>query len=290
MRSGVFKLAAAVAVLSSAAPHTMAATTINATNRNAYGANIGWLNARGEITNGAVIGQFFCTGFVWSPNCGWISLGHGPTNGWSYGNTTTDNWGVNVDRLGRLRGAAYGANIGWLKFETNGNPRVDRFTGNFAGYAFGANVGWIALSNVTGHVRTDTLEAGPDSDGDGIPDAWERFMSAGSLTNLNGGAADADHDGQSDRAEYAADTDPLNPSAQLKITSFARTPATSLISWSVEPTRLYRLEQTDRATNGAVWADSGLGALLPGPGVTLTGVVANAAVTTRTYRVSVSVP
>ena len=33
----------------------MAATTIDAVNQHAYGADIGWLNARGDVTNGAVI-------------------------------------------------------------------------------------------------------------------------------------------------------------------------------------------------------------------------------------------
>jgi hypothetical protein len=34
-------------------------------------------------------------------------------------------------------------------------------------------VGWISLSNSQACVRTDRLGAGPDTDGDGLPDAWE---------------------------------------------------------------------------------------------------------------------
>lgn len=262
-------------------------TTINTDNRHAYGANIGWINARGDVTNGAVIGQFFCTGYVWSANCGWISLGHGPTNGWFYSNTSPSDWGVNHDGAGALRGMAYGANIGWIAFESNGNPRVDLRTGAFSGSAWGANVGWIGLSNTSAFVQTDTLDAGRDSDGDGIPDAWE-LANTGSLTNL--GTGDRDNDGSPDRAEYVADTDPLSDASRLDIVSLRRTSTTNAVAWRVEPTRFYRLEQAAGATNDAVWSDTGLGLLSPGPGPTLTGVVVDAASSALFYRARAVVP
>ena len=39
-----------------------AATTINAANHYAYAANLGWVDARGDVTSGAVIGEFVCSG------------------------------------------------------------------------------------------------------------------------------------------------------------------------------------------------------------------------------------
>jgi len=142
-------------------------TTINAANHDAYGANIGWLDARGDVAHGAVIGQSYCTGYVWSANCGWICLGNGPTNGWQYGNASVSDWGVNHDGAGNLSGCAYGANVGWLVFEqTNGQPRLDLATGKMTGYVWSANAGWIGLSNAYAHVQTDTLSPGPDTDGD----------------------------------------------------------------------------------------------------------------------------
>src|SRR5262249_27343626 len=91
-----------------------AATTINATNRFSYGANIGWIDWRGDKANGAIIGEYVCSDYIYSANVGWIHLGNGmPTNGVYYGNLSAADYGVNHDGIGRLRGYAYGANIGW---------------------------------------------------------------------------------------------------------------------------------------------------------------------------------
>lgn len=264
------------------------ASSLDGTNAHLYGANIGWINARGDVTNGLRVGAFFCEGRLWSANCGWIGFGNRPTNGWQYGNVSADDYGVNVERSGALRGRGYGANIGWIRFETNGNPRVDRFTGNLSGYAYGANVGWISLSNLYGYARTETLDPGPDLDSDGLPDAWE-LSYAGSLSNLVA-EGDADADGVPDAAEYLADTDPLDDGSLLEITALNRIITTNAVTWTVEPTRTYRLEQADAATHGAVWSDSGLGVLPPGAGPTLTGRVPDPATTTRFYRAKALVP
>ena len=71
-----------------------AGTTINAADRYAYGANIGWVDARGDITNGAALGQSYCTGYLWGADVGWIGLGNGPANGWHYSNASATDWGV----------------------------------------------------------------------------------------------------------------------------------------------------------------------------------------------------
>ena len=184
---------------------------------------------------------------------------------------------------------AYGANIGWIAFEAGGNPRVDLLTGRLSGYAYGANVGWISLSNSSAFVQTDRLGAGPDSDGDGLPDAWEYAMT-GRLTNLGSGSADWDRDGITDAGEYAADTDPMAGASVLEITAVTRQGPTNRVTWTVEPTRLYRLEQSQSLTNGAPWTDSGLGILPPGSGTTLTGAVPAPASTALFYRAKALVP
>src|SRR5438552_3341578 len=97
-----------------------AATTIDPVNKYAYGANIGWMDWRGDTNNGAVIGEYVCSGYLYAANVGWINLGSGaPANGIYYQNVSAGDFGVNQDGFGNLRGLAYGANIGWINF-TNG--------------------------------------------------------------------------------------------------------------------------------------------------------------------------
>jgi hypothetical protein len=264
-----------------------AATTVDSAHPYAYGANVGWINARGDATNGAVFGQSFCTGFLWSANCGWIGLGNGPTNGWQYSNTASNDWGVNHDGEGRLTGYAYGANIGWVTFEqTHGQPRIDLRTGNLSGYAWGANVGWIGFSNSQAYVET-MLSPGADTDGDGIPDTWERRR-AGNTTTL--GTGDADLDGTPDADEYAADTDPLT-GEQLEITSLTAANGTNVVAWSSRPTRLYYVETTGALPRAAApWADGGEGLIGPPASSPSVGAVPQAGQTSQFIRVRAVVP
>jgi hypothetical protein len=194
----------------------MAATTIDPANPYAYGANIGWINAEADTTNGAAIGQAFCWGYMYGANVGWIHLGDGdPDNHIAYANDSDTDYGVNHDGLGNLSGYAYGANIGWINFEqTQGQPKIDLLTGALSGYAWGANVGWINLSGLV------TLSlAVLDTDGDGIPDPWE-YGHTNTLVVLDKNGKDSDGDGVPDVGEYAGDTDPFDAGDYLVITDF----------------------------------------------------------------------
>src|SRR5581483_6197760 len=153
-----------------------ATSTIDSTNQYAWGANIGWTDWRpdfdGTNTDGVVVGEFICSGYVYASNVGWISLGNGsPANQIQYQNNSATDFGVNysVDPtqpgVGILRGFAYGANIGWINFETQGNPRVSLFTGSLTGYAWSANCGWINLNDLNGKVQTDHIAMGADTNG-----------------------------------------------------------------------------------------------------------------------------
>src|SRR5262245_116562 len=73
-----------------------ATTTIDPANKSAWGANVGWIDWRGDTNNGAVIGAFVCSGSIWSANAGWIQLGNGaPANGVRYLNNSATDYGVN---------------------------------------------------------------------------------------------------------------------------------------------------------------------------------------------------
>jgi len=260
-----------------------AATTINPANKYAYGANLGWLDWRGDTNSGAVIGEYVCSGYIWAANVGWIHLGsNAPVNGIQYQNNSATDYGVNHDGLGNLRGYAYGANIGWINFETNGAPKVDLKSGKLSGYIYSANCGWISLSNAFAHVQTDSIANAPDTDTDGMADAWEIIHFQG-LSVTPGG--DADNDGMSNLQEYLADTDPDDADDKLQITSYTTTPGgtSATVTWNSTLTRCYSIERTLNLTT-PLWFDSGLGLISP-DGASTTRMFADTNAPMRFYRV-----
>lgn len=283
-------LALALSTLNSQLSTSFAATTIDPVNKYAYAANLGWVNAYADGANGAVIGEYVCSGYLYAANAGWISLGSGsPANGIQYQNNSGADYGVNRDGLGNLRGYAWGANLGWLNFEATGAPKVDLVTGNLSGHVWSANCGWISLSNAVARVQTDTIAPGADTDGDGITDAWEltytNTLSAFTLTS------DSDGDGVSDQREYLADTNPLDANDKLIITDAAITPGGTNVNltWQSKPTRFYFLEKAlDLSTPS--WLDSGLGLILPDAGATTTRGFTDTNAPMRFYRVEAVKP
>ena len=219
---------------------------------------------------------------------GWINLGSGnPTNGIWYSNTGTNDCGVNNDGKGNLRGYAWSPNVGWLNFENNGAPAVDLLTGNLSGSIWVPNIGWISLSNAQAFVQTDSISPGADTNGNGIPDAWE-LQKVGSLGLLT---ANGHYGGKSmtDYQQYLADTDPNNPADLLTLTAIAATGPIAQVTWKSKPTRVYRIQKTGSPTNQAAWADSGLGTQQPDPTATTTRQFADPG-TQRCYRVSAMLP
>jgi hypothetical protein len=244
-----------ILLLAAAASCCGATTTIDATNHFAYGANIGWLDWRGDTNNGVVIGEYACSGYIYAANVGWISLGNGsPPGGIYYSNSSGSDWGVNQDGLGNLRGYAYGANIGWINFETNGAPMADLATGKFSGYAYSANCGWISLSNASAFVQTDTIQPGPLAP-NSLPIPW--LLANFGTTNVNANA-DPDGDGMSNQQEYLAGTNPNDASDYLRITSITRgsPPSTyTTVGWPGKPTRFYGIQQRTSLNQSDSWLE-----------------------------------
>lgn len=266
-----------------------AQSTINLTHKYAYGANTGWLNFRPSTADGIVVGEAFLAGHIYAANFGWIHLGNGsPSNGHTYANTSAADFGVNDDGTGTLTGYAYSGNIGWVNFgwaaaNDPNRPHFDLLTGQFSGYAYSANTGWI---NLAGNLTTDTL-ASPDTDNDGMADAWE-IQKFGNLITAGIGT-DKDKDGQSDAAEYAADTNPNAATEHLRIISHSYNAGVTQVSLqfaTTRPTRRYQIQTSTTLLNGGVggWASSGT-AFLADPGTITTKTISFAGGPRRFFRV-----
>ena len=54
-----------------------AASTVDPLNRSACGADIGWLDWKGDTNNGALRGEYVCSGYLYAANAGWMNSGLG---------------------------------------------------------------------------------------------------------------------------------------------------------------------------------------------------------------------
>jgi hypothetical protein len=77
-------------------------------------------------------------------------------------------------------------------------------------------------------IRAASASLSADSDGDGLPDAWE-IKYFGHITNS--AAADSDGDGQRNLFEYLAGTIPTNGSSVFRITTLSRADGSNALLW-----------------------------------------------------------
>lgn len=122
---------------------------IYATNKWAWGTNIGWVNFR-PTHGGVTVYYDHLEGYAWAENIGWIRLGtHTGGSPFTYGNTSNIDYGVNHNGSGTLSGYAWGTNVGWINFSpTHGGVTIDMDNGSFDGYAWAENVGWLHFKKI----------------------------------------------------------------------------------------------------------------------------------------------
>jgi hypothetical protein len=266
-----------------------AGTSIDAVNRYAYGGNVGWIDWAADINNGAVLGNYVCSGYLYAANVGWINMGSGsPANGIYYQNLSAGDFGINNDGLGNLSGYAWGANIGWITFEqTYGKPKINLLTGVLSGYAWSSNCGWISLSNAVAHVQTDYLYPGPLA-ADGLPVPW--LLSHFGTTDVDPNS-DPTGKGMTVGQDYVAGTDPNNVNSVLRITaeSFSSGQQNVSLTWDSVPTRVYFIMKNTNLLT-ATWQDSGLGLVAPSAGSTTTTGFTDTNAPAKFYRVGAKLP
>jgi hypothetical protein len=85
-----------------------------------------------------------------------------------------------------------------------------------------------------------------DSDGDGLPDDWELWRLG---TIAYGPNDDPDGDGNSNYAEWVADTDPMNPASNLRISNFQVSGGTATITYAPPPNRACFIQQSTDLRN-----------------------------------------
>jgi uncharacterized repeat protein (TIGR01451 family) len=121
---------------------------IDPTDKYAWSTSVGWINFA-PTHGGVTVYADHLEGYAWAENVGWIRLGtHTAGGAHTYGNTSSADYGVNVDGSGNLSGYAWSANVGWINFApTHGGVTIDLDTGSFDGYGWGENVGWIHFKN-----------------------------------------------------------------------------------------------------------------------------------------------
>ena len=155
---------------------------------------------------------------------------------------------------------------------------------------FSTNVGWISLSNAVARVQTDILLPGVDSDGDGIPDAWE-MKYFGNLTTATA-SSDRDGDGVSDLAEYLADTDPTDSASRLRIKSIETGTDGSpvALTWPSRSSRCYYIQKAGDLNTPINWLDSGLGLILPDAGDETSRKLLDPAAPMRFFRIEAVKP
>ena len=143
------------------------------------------------------------------------------------------------------------------------------------------------LASASGVKRSFTLTVLADSDGDGIPDVWERAH--GLSTNSAADALlDLDGDGLNNRDEYTAGTNPTNALSVLKIRSieWKNGSAAPVLTFLAASNKTYTIESRPNGNSGPWSRVADVAAARTNRVVRITNLVDRAAASNRIYRLA----
>ncbi|MFN0127501.1 MAG: metallophosphoesterase [Verrucomicrobiales bacterium] len=109
-------------------------------------------------------------------------------------------------------------------------------------------------------------DPGPDTDGDGLRDAWESAhgLDTARTDGLHGAEGDWDGDGQSNQAEQLAGTRPNDPASALTLLQTLTTESGSLdLTWSSVPGKRYGISLSQDLISWSRAADAGQPLVVP---------------------------
>jgi hypothetical protein len=106
-------------------------------------------------------------------------------------------------------------------------------------------------ANWQGATPTPGPAANPDSDGDGMPDAWEQEN--GLVVGVNDAGGDADGDGLTNLEEYRACTDPQSAASTLRLT--IEYSGAVVLQFQAVSNKAYTVEFTDSLNGGGSWSN-----------------------------------
>lgn len=244
-------------------------TGIDDSRRHAFSENTGWVNMRPDTNAGVRIEFDGATGAL--SGYAWgenIGWICFPTNGFG---------GVTINAAGQLSGYAWGENVGWIYFPTHGHGGVTLNTssGEFTGSAWGGNIGWIRFNGTNFGVRSVAF----DRQSQGTPNWWLDHHNVNEDYNAG--------DGVPAWQKYVMDVSPTNAGNSLVITSITNNGIALVRFTPASARRFYTLKKSTNLAAAASWTNVSGQIRVAGAGPSQTLMETNAAATT-VYAVEVS--